>query len=240
MRNLLNSNIFLIAFAVVLICFLISFISNDVVLNDKVYHQFLNEKYEHKYNEYKDLDIELLEFEKELKQFEQDSEDINQYSWDAFYVDSIFVLVPLIIFVLSYSATFLIMVLFHKDLYSIKFIQILKTSILSFLVFYIPEIVSSVYFLVFDKNYNLNDLNYFESHFRLNVFFKDNDIPKYLFEVLSQTGFEYFLFPLCSGLMLSILYKNLKCSLIIGYSFFAYFILYIFYNTIIWYLFDLV
>ncbi len=71
MKKLLESNIFLIALAIVIICYLITFISNDVVLNDKVYQRYLDEKYEEKYNEYKDLDIDLSEFEDELNQFEQ-------------------------------------------------------------------------------------------------------------------------------------------------------------------------
>ena len=43
MKRLLESNLFLIAFAVIIICYLVSFISNDVVLSDKVYQKYLDE-----------------------------------------------------------------------------------------------------------------------------------------------------------------------------------------------------
>ena len=63
MKKILSSNIFLIAFLVITISYLITLISNEVVLNDKVYKKYLDEKYETKYDEYKDLDIDLSEFE---------------------------------------------------------------------------------------------------------------------------------------------------------------------------------
>ena len=63
MKKALDSNIFLIAFLVMVICYFITYISNDVVLSDKVYQRYLDEKYEEKYNEYKDLDVDLSEFD---------------------------------------------------------------------------------------------------------------------------------------------------------------------------------
>ena len=68
MKNFLESNLFLIALLVVSLSYLISFISTDVVMSDKVYQKFLDEKYETKYNEYKELDVDLSEFE-ELKEW---------------------------------------------------------------------------------------------------------------------------------------------------------------------------
>ena len=79
MKKLLDSNVFLIAFFVIIICYLISFISTDVVLSDKIYKKHLDEKYETKYNEFKELDIDLAEFEDELKQFEQNDEETDSY-----------------------------------------------------------------------------------------------------------------------------------------------------------------
>ena len=47
--------------------YLISFISTDVIVNDKIYQKYLDDKYETKYNEYKTLDVALSEFEEKIK-----------------------------------------------------------------------------------------------------------------------------------------------------------------------------
>ena len=138
MKNLLGSNVFLIALFVAILCYTVYFISTDVVLSDKIYKKYLDEKYETKYNEYKDLDIDLAEFEKELIQFETPKD--TSYNLDYFYVDSIFVLVPLILMVFGFSGVFLILVLFHRKLHVIRFVDFIRTSLLSFLIFYLPEV----------------------------------------------------------------------------------------------------
>ena len=162
MKKLLDTNLFLITLFVVIFCYIISFISTDVVLSDKIYQKYLNEKYENKYNEYKDLDIDLSEFEDELKQFEQDAEDTNSYGWDYLYIDLVAITVPLFLVVLGFSGAFLVLILFHKKLHIIKFTAVLKATLLSFMVFYIPEIISAFYFLIFKKNYELKDIKEFE------------------------------------------------------------------------------
>ncbi len=115
MENLLKSKFYLIGISVILLCYLISFISHDVVMNDKVYQKHLDDKYEAKYNEYKDLDIDLSEFENELKKFEQSTTENNNYDWGDFYVDSIFIVIPLLLVSLGFSATFLIIILFNNS-----------------------------------------------------------------------------------------------------------------------------
>ncbi len=239
MKKLLESNIFLIALAIVIICYLITFISNDVVLSDKVYQRYLDEKYEEKYNEYKDLDIDLSEFEDELNQFEQTADE-SSYDWEAFYIDSLLVLVPLLLVTISFSATFLILVLFHKRLNILKYLDILKVSLVAFIIFYLPEVTSAIYFLLFNKNYEFEDIQNFESYFNLSKFFDKDNTPRWLWDIVTEIGFVYLLFPLISGLLLSVIYSKFRKGTLIGYSYLAYFIIFVFYNTIFWYLFDLV
>lgn len=239
MENLLKSKFYLIGISVILLCYLISFISHDVVMNDKVYQKHLDDKYEAKYNEYKDLDIDLSEFENELKKFEQSTTENNNYDWGDFYVDSIFIVIPLLLVSLGFSATFLIIILFNKRLYTIKYLDILKVTLISYLVFYLTEIISAIYFLIFKQNYELKDIHSFESFFRINKFFDKNNTSEWLWNIVSGTGFVYLLFPLLVGLLLSIIYKDFKKSILIGYSYLAYFIIFIFYHTVFWYLFDL-
>tara|TARA_R110001583_G_C5666833_1_gene410284 strand:- start:5223 stop:5942 length:720 start_codon:yes stop_codon:yes gene_type:complete len=239
MKKLLEANIALVALTVILFSYLVSFISTDVVVSDKIYQKYLDEKYDTKYNEYKELDIDLSEFEEELKQFETPAEN-SSYGWDTFYIDSLFILVPLLLVVLGFSSVFLVLILFHKKLHAIKYVHILKISLLSYLIFEIPRITSAIYFLVFKKEYELKDIHNFESYFSLDKIFDKKQVSPWFWEIVSETGFVYFLFPLLVALFLHYNYKNFKTSLIIGYSFLAYFIVFVLYNTLFWYLFDLI
>jgi hypothetical protein len=239
MKIFLESNLFLIALLIVSFSYLISFISTDVVMSDKVYQKFLDEKYETKYNEYKELDVDLSEFEEELKQFETTAED-SSYGWDTFYIDTLYVFVPLLLVVLGFSSVFLVLILFHRKLHNIKFTHILKASLLSYLTFEIPRICSAIYFLVFKQEYELKDIHNFESYFKLSKFFDKEQTSTWLWEIVSETGFIYFIFPLLVALLLNYNYKNLKIKALIKYSYITYFIVFTFYNTIFWYLYDLI
>jgi len=239
MKKILDSHVLLIALLVIAFCYLVSFIATDVVISDKVYQQFLDEKHEVKYNEYKDLDVDLSEFEDELKQFETSAEE-SSYDWGSFYIDSLFIMVPLLLVVLGFSGVFLVLILFHKKLNSIKYTTLIKVSLLSYVLFYIPEIISSIYFLGFNKDYQMKEIGNFESCFFVGKLFDKSTTPTWLWEIVSETGFLYLLFPLCVGVLLSALYKNFKGLLLIGYSYLSYFLVLVFYNTVFWYLFDLV
>ena len=239
MKKILSSNIFLIAFLVITISYLITLISNEVVLNDKVYKKYLDEKYETKYDEYKDLDIDLSEFEDELARFEQNPQD-SSYDWELFYVDAMLVIVPFILVVIGFSITFLILILFHKRLHVVKYLDLLKASLISYLVFYIPDILSAINFLIYKKSYEFNDIGIFENYFKFSVFFNKENIQKWLWDIVNETGIVYLFFPLIVGFFLSLMYNNFKKSTLIGYSYLAYLIVFIFYNTVFWYLFDLV
>jgi len=239
MKKILDSHVLLIALLVIVFCYLVSFIATDVLISDKVYQQFLNQKYEVKYNEYKDLDVDLSEFEDELKQFETSAEE-SSYGWDTFYIDFLFIMVPLLLVVLGFSGVFLVLILFHKKLNRIKYTALIKMSLLSYILFYIPEIISSIYFLGFNKDYQMKEIGNFESYFFVGKLFDKKNVPSWFWEMVSETGFLYLLFPLCAALMLYVLYKNFKLPLLIGYSYASYFIVFVFYNTVFWYLFDLI
>jgi hypothetical protein len=239
MKKILESNLFILVLFVILFCYLFSFISNDVVLSDKVYQKYLDDKYETKYDEYKDLNVDLSEFEEELKQFEETAED-SSYDLETLYIDSLFVLIPLFIVVISFSGTFLILILFHKKLHVIKFIDLLKVAFIGFTVFYVKEIISAVYFLVFNSTYEMQDIKNFESYFKISTLFSKENTPNWLWQIVSETGFIYLLFPLIAALLISILYSNFKKVTLIGYAYLSYAIIFILYNTVFWYLFDLI
>jgi hypothetical protein len=239
MTKFLETNVFLIALLIVVFSYLISFISTDVIVNDKIYQKYLDDKYETKYNEYKTLDVDLSEFEEELKQFETPAVD-SSYGWDSFYIDSLFVLVPLLLLVLGFSSTFLVLILFHKKLHKITFVDLLKASLLSYVVFEIPIICSAIYFSLLKKVYEFKDIINFESYFKVNKVFDKEQTSSWLWSIVSETGFVYILFPLLVALIMHSKYKNFKIKLLIGYSYFTYFILFIFYHTVFWYLYDLI
>lgn len=240
MRKILDSNVFLIALLVLVFYFIISFISTDIVLSDEIYLKYLDEEYDTKYNEYKDLDIDLTEFEDELKQFEYDVEETTTYGWDYLYIDTIAIIVPLLLVVLSFSATFLILILFHKKLHVIKFASIAKASLISYIVFYLPEIISAIHFLIFKETYEMKDIQGFASYFKFSKLFNKESTPQWLWDLVSETGFVYFIFPIIVAILLGVMYKNFKTSILIGYSYLAYSIVFLLYNTVFWYLFDLV
>ena len=240
MRKFLESNVVLIFLVIFGVCFLLSYISTDVILSDEIYLKFLDEKYETKYNEYKDLDIDLSDFEEELSKFEYSDEEITTYGWDFFYVDSISILVPLLILVLGFSFTFLTLTLFHKKFHIVKYLKILKTSLVAFMVFYLPELISAIRFLLFKRDYDYEDLKEFQNYFKISIFFEEKSTPKWLWDIVSQTDFTYLLYPFIVGLLLGIIYKNFGRVKLIGYSYLAYLIVFIFYHTVFWYLFDLV
>jgi hypothetical protein len=142
--------------------------------------------------------------------------------------------------VLGFSCPFLVLLPFHKKLHIIKFVSLLKASLLSFIIFYIPETLSAIYFLIFKRNYELKDIHNFESFFSLSKLFDNKQTPNWLWDIVAETGFVYFVFPLLVAIFLYVMYKNFKLKSLIGYSYLTYGIVFIFYNTVFWYLFDLI
>lgn len=238
MRSILKSHVALIALAVASLVFMLSYTSTDVVMNDQVYQKFLDDKYEDKYDEFKDLDIDLSEFEEELAAFDQDIEE-NSYGWDELYIDAIFIFVPLFIVAFGYSCTFLIIILFHKQLNVINYLSILKATLLGYLVFYTAEIVAAFYFLLFRTDYQMEDIRKFDAIFKLDFLFDKDSRSGWLWNIAAETSWVYIFFPLIVGLLLYLMFRNLGIWRLIGYSYLAYLIVLIFYHTVFWYLFDL-
>lgn len=240
MKRLLDSNTFLIILLVITICYIISFISTDIVVSDKIYTKHLNDKFEAKYNDFKNLDIDLADFEDELKEFEQNIEETNSYGWDYLYIDLVSILTPMFFVIFGFSGTFLVMLLFHKKFHVITFNHLLKASFISYLVFYATEIISAIYFLIFSKNYDLYDVQSFSKMFSFRLFFIEEETSTWLWKIVSQTEFAFFIFPLFVGLSLKVLYSKFKVYNLLAYSYLSYLSVFVFYNTVFWYLFDLV
>lgn len=237
-KRILSSNWLILACIIVLLCFAINFIATDIVMNDKIYNNYLNEKYESKYNEYKDLDIDLEEFEDELNLFEPDEDE--GYGLDTFSVDLLFVLIPMSGMVIGFSSILLVFFLFDRSLSKIKFAQIAKSSLLSYLLFFVPFIISSIFFLTFKSEYNLNDIHEFENKFRFSNFFAKENTSKWLWDILSDTEIVYVIFPLSVAYLICLLNNNLSFLKIVVYSYLAYLLCFTFYHTLFWYLFELI
>ena len=86
----------------------------------------------------------------------------------------------------------------------------------------------------------MSDIHSFGRCFKISTLFNKETTPQWLWDLVAETGFVYFIFPLLAALMLKVMYENLKTSTLITYSYLAYAIIYTLYNTVFWYLFDLV
>lgn len=238
MKKVLESKTSLLLIVVILLGYIINFIALDVVSNDTVWQQHLNEKYDKKYNEFKEFDLDLSEFEDELKEFEQQSEDVDEsYGWDYFYVDTLFVVVPLLVVGFGYSCVLLLLFLFHKSLSGINYIIILKSTIVAYILFYIPDIISNIYFLIFKKNYTFEDIQNFNSYFSTSSFFEKKNLPIWLWTVIDDFQLIYIIFPALVALGLKIIYKQFAVGLLLAYCYLAYIISFVFYQIIMWYIF---
>ncbi|MCF6182004.1 hypothetical protein [Lutibacter sp.] len=196
MSKILNSNTWLLLLLVVIMGYTLNFISLDVVMNDNVYQKYLNKKYEKKYNEYKDLDVDLSEFKDELAAFDQQSADVDtSYDWDYFYIDTLVVLVPLLVVAFGYSCLLLLFFLFHKTLNIVKYLDILKVTILSYILFYIPKMLSNIYFLIFKTDYTFENVRKFNRYFDTTTYFKKEFYPPWLWTAISDFDLIYIFFP---------------------------------------------
>jgi len=237
MKRILESKVILLLLVVILLGYIINFINLDVVINDTVWQQHLNEKYDKKYNEYKEFDLDLSEFEDELKEFEEQSVEDTSYGWDYFYVDTLAIVVPLLIVVFGFSCIVLILFLFHKTFTTIKYIIILKATTIAYVLFYIPDIVSNIYFLVFKRDYKMEDIQNFGSVFNTTSFFEKEQFPLWLWTAITDFQLIYILFPVLVALGIKIMYKQFSMGLLLGYCYIAYLIAFVFYEIIMWYIF---
>ncbi len=237
MKRVLESKTILLLLVVILLGYIIDFVALDVVINDTVWQQHLNEKYEKKYDEFKEFDLDLSEFEDELKEFEQQSIEDNSYDWGSFYVDTLAIVVPLLVVIIGFSCIVLILFLFHKTLTTIKYVIILKATTIGYVLFYIPDIVSNIYFLVFKRNYKMKDIQNFSSYFNTSSLFEKEQFSPWLWTAITDFQLIYILFPALVALGIKIMYKQFSMGLLLGYCYIAYLIAFIFYEIIMWYIF---
>lgn len=238
MKKIFETNVWLLLVVVMLLGYMLNFIALDVVKNQTIWQQHLNEKYEKKYNEYKEFDLNLSEFEDELKEYEQQAtEENNAYGWDYFYIDSLLVVVPLIVVSFGFSCAVLLLFLFHKSFSVISYLVILKATILAYLLFFIPEIISNIYFLVFKTNYNFEQVEEFNKYFATSSFFSKEKYPPWLWTTITDFQLVYILFPALVALGIKVVYKQFSISLLLVYCYLAYLISFVFYEIIMWYIF---
>jgi len=237
MKRIFQTNIWLLLLLIIILGYLINFIAIEVVDNNTLWQQHLTEKYDKKYSEYKDLDIDLSEFEDELKEFEQQSVEDDSYGWDFFYTDSIMVLVPILAVTIGYSISLLILLLFHKRLNIIKYLTIVKVTILSYLIFYVPDLISNIYFLVFKSDYKHADISNFNNYFTTTYYFNKENFSDWLWVIMGDIEPIYIIFPLLIALGLKSIYKQFSLGLLLTYCYLTYFISEIFLEIIMWYLF---
>jgi hypothetical protein len=237
MKRVLENKVILLLLVVILLGYIIDFVALDVVINDTVWKQHLNEKYDKKYNEFKEFDLDLSEFEDELKEFEQQSEQENSYDWGSFYVDTLAIVVPLLVVIFGFSCIVLIFFLFHKTLTTIKYVIILKASTVAYVLFYIPDIVSNIYFLIFKRDYKMKDIQNFGGFFNTSSLFKKEQFSPWLWTAITDFQLIYILFPALVALGIKIMYKQFSMGLLLGYCYMAYLIAFVFYEIIMWYIF---
>lgn len=237
MKKILESKALLLILLIILLGYIIDFVSLDVVINDSVWQQHLNEKYEKKYNDYKEFDLDLSDFEDELKEFEQQSVEDNSYDWGSFYIDTLAIVVPFLVILFGFSCMLLLLFLFHKTLNKIKYLAILKATTLAYFIFYIPDIISNFYFLIFNRNYKIEDIQKFNSHFSTASFFEKESLPDWLWTVISDFQLIYIFFPALVALLIKIVYKEFSIGLLLIYCYITYIIAFILYEIIMWYLF---
>lgn len=237
MKNILESKVILLLLVVILLGYIIDFVALDVVINDTIWQQHLNEKYDKKYNEYKEFDLDLSEFEDELKEFEQQSVEDTSYGWDYFYVDTLAIVVPLFVVIFGFSCIVLILFLFHKTLTTIKYIIILKATTVAYALFYIPDIISNIYFLVFKRDYKMEDIQNFSGYFKTSSLFEKEHFAPWLWAIITDFQLIYILFPALVALGIKIMYKQFSMGLLLAYCYLAYLIAFVFYEIIMWYIF---
>jgi len=237
MKNILETKAILLVLLVILLGYLINFIALDVVINDTLWEQHLNEKYNKKYDEYKEFDLDLSEFEDELNEFEQQNVEEDSYDLDTFYIDTLSVVTPFLVVVLGFSCLLLLLFLFHGTLNKIKYLIIFKITSLSYLLFYVPDIISNLKFLVFDRNYEIKDIQKFNGYFKTSSFFEKESLPDWLWTTITDFNLIYILFPALIAVLIKIVYKQFSINLLLIYTYLTYFIAFVFYEIIMWYIF---
>jgi hypothetical protein len=154
-QNILKSNLGLLILFFFTFAFCLQLINTDFVSNDKIWYEYLSEQEDQKYND--EYDEYIADFEEDLKEIDLGEQD-DDYGWDFFIMDSIMVLVPFLIACVGLASLIFIGFQFNEQQKHITYSVVLKSSILSYLAFFLKDIYTAIHFLVFRSNYQYEDI----------------------------------------------------------------------------------
>jgi|GEM_PF-3830073 len=211
-QNILNVNGALLIILFYTFAFSLQLLNTDFVTNDKVWYEYIAKKEDQKYND--EYDEYIADFEEDLKEIDLPEED-DSYSWDFFLMDTIMVLAPFIIVCIGLASLIFIAFQFSEYLKHLTFNKILNSSIIAYLIFFVSDVFSVIYFLVFKSDYQYEDVQYINnnSSFALNDIVEIQDKTSLINDVIADVNlyvFAYiFLIPLFLHIASNIPYKKL-------------------------------
>ncbi|WP_321295328.1 hypothetical protein [Marinifilum fragile] len=202
-QNILNVKGILLILLFYTFAFFLQIVNTDYVTNDKVWYEYLAEKEDQKYND--EYDEYLADFEEDLKEIDLPEED-DAYGWDFFLMDSTMVLAPFVIVCLGLTALIFIAFQFSEHLKHITFRNTMNSAILSYLVFFLGDIFSALYFLIFKSDYQYEDVQNINNNlsFALNDVIKIEDKTSWVNDVLADVNLYVFAYILLIPLFLHI------------------------------------
>jgi len=239
MKRILKLNTWLLLLSVIILGYVFNYIDLDVVSNTIVLQRYKDINYAKKYNDYKEYGIDISEFQDDIKKIDKDLQVPEQtYTWDDFYIDTLFfVLVPTLIVVFGFSCLFFLFSFVLIKFKSIKYLDILKVTVLSYLLFYIPTVIEIIYFLILKTNYTFNDIKTFNNFFYTSLLFDRQQLVAWQWTVISDFNFIYIIFPALIAIGIKALYKQFSMGLLLAYSYITYLIAFVLYEIIMWYFF---
>lgn len=163
--NLLRANTGLLVLLFFTFTFCLQLANTDFVSNDQVWYEYIAQQEEQKYDEY---DSYIADFEEDLKGIDL-PEESDAYGWDFFLLDSATILIPFLIVCLGLASFIFIGFQFIEEFKSIRFSIIFKSSLLAYLVFFVKDIISVIWFLVIKSNYKFEDIKSFNKNLSFSV-----------------------------------------------------------------------
>jgi hypothetical protein len=202
-RNILSVNWALLVVFFYTFTFCLQLLNTDFVANDKVWYEYLAKKEDQKYND--EYDEYLADFEEDLKEIDLPEED-DAYGWDFFLMDSTMVLAPFVIVCIGLTALIFIAFQFSEHLKHITFKNTMNSAILAYLVFFLDDIFSALYFLIFKSDYQYEDIQNINNNlsFALNDVIEVQEKSFWLNDILSDVSLYLFAYILLIPLFLHI------------------------------------
>lgn len=202
-KHILNTKSILLIFLFYAFSFFFQIVNTDFVINDKVWYEYLAEKEDQKYND--EYDEYISDFEEDLKEIDLTEED-DAYGWDFFLLDTTMVLAPFVIVCLGLTALIFIAFQFSEQLKHITFRNTLNSAILSYLVFFMGDVFSAAYFLIFKSDYQYEDVQNMNNNlsFALNDIVEIQDKTSWVNDILADVNLYVFAYILLIPLFLHI------------------------------------